>query len=163
MDHDEIAAALESFVPPPMRAELMHIGPLRIVNDAYNSNPGSVPAALDVLASIQAERRVVVFGEMRELGERSSELHERVARTLAECSIDLVVLVGRASEHMRDVISDASKNIRVESCTSVDVAGEFLRAELRSGDAVLLKASRAVALERVIERIRTRFEDRPSA
>ena len=105
LEHEEIAARLETFVLPPMRNEIDRIGGITIINDAYNSNPQSAVAAIDVLQSLSARgRRVVVFGEMRELGEQSPQMHKIIARRLAHNDIDRVVLVGAAGELMYDAI-----------------------------------------------------------
>ena len=160
LEHEQIAARLETFVLPPMRNEITRVGGITIINDAYNSNPQSAGAALDVLNSLPARgRRVVVFGEMRELGEQSAPLHDTVARRLAQSDIDRVVLVGAAGELMYDAIVESGMpTLCVERCATVEKCGEYLSGELRDGDVVLLKASRTVELERLLDPIRKRFE-----
>ena len=143
-----------------MRNEIDRIGGITIINDAYNSNPQSAVAALDVLQSLPARgRRVVVFGEMRELGEQSAQLHETIAMRLADNDIDRVVLVGAAGELMYDaIVENGMPTLCVQRCATVAKCGEYLSDELRDGDVVLLKASRVVALERLLDPIRKRFE-----
>lgn len=159
-DHDEIAARLESFVLPPMRNEVLTLGSVTVVNDAYNANPRSALAALDVLASLPCRgRRIVVFGEMRELGEHAAELHRQVAGRLASARVDCVFLVGVAAELMGDVLGDGGLfGPRIERFADAAACGERLLQEVQDGDIVLLKASRAVGLERLVEPLRRRLE-----
>lgn len=159
MEHDEIAARLEGYSLPAMRGEIVQVGALTIVNDAYNANPASVIAGLGVLDAVaDGGRRVGVFGEMRELGARSAELHERVAAGIADRRLDLVVLVGAAARLMGPTLRRSQGRAeQVELCENVEQAADLLAEALRPGDVVLLKASRTVGLERLIEPLRREF------
>jgi UDP-N-acetylmuramoyl-tripeptide--D-alanyl-D-alanine ligase len=109
-----------------------------VVNDAYNANPESMRAALAALASIGSGRRTwAVLGRIGELGEDSDAAHARVATVARESGVDVLVAVG-APEYGAD-----------REPPDVDAALELLRAELRPGDVVLVKASRAAGLERL--------------
>jgi UDP-N-acetylmuramoyl-tripeptide--D-alanyl-D-alanine ligase len=157
LSHEAVAARLESFVPPPMRGELLRLGGVTVVNDAYNANPHSALSALSLLESVaKGGRRIVVFGEMKELGPRSFELHGSVARRLREERVDHVVLVGRAGDLMYDALRGGDLfSPSVERVDSVEACAARLLSLLRDGDAVLLKASRAVGLERVLDVLTT--------
>jgi len=164
-DHDEIAARLESFVPPPMRNEVLEIGGVTVVNDAYNANPRSALAALEVLESLPCRgRRIAVFGEMRELGGQSAELHRQVAERLARGRVDRVYLVGVAAELMGTALEERQRSgPQVKRCADVDECAARLQADVRDGDVLLLKASRAVGLERLVGPLRQRLEATPVA
>ena len=156
-EHEQIAERLESFVALPMRTEVLEFGGVSVINDAYNANPESAIAAIDALEAMPAAgRRVVVFGEMRERGERSSELHRRVAERLREGDVNHVLLVGPAGEMMADVLrrEESLFGPQVDCCETVDACGERLLGMLRDGDVVLLKASRAVELDRLVGPLR---------
>jgi len=159
LDFPEAAARLESFVPPPMRNEIIEIAGVTVVNDAYNANPRSALAAIEVLEQLPCRgQRVAVFGEMRELGVQSAELHRRVAERLRESGIQRVLLVGEASRLMEDVLASGGLfGPLVERCADLEECLERLSGTLRAGDVLLLKASRAVALERLIEPLRARL------
>lgn len=165
MEHAEIAERLASFVPPPMRSEVLRLGGVTVVNDAYNANPHSALAAIATLDAVAAGgRRVAVFGEMRELGERSTELHRKVAERLRGEKIDHVVLVGAAVDLMHDALRGGDLFCpTVECCESVEACAARLASLLRAGDVVLLKASRAVGLERVVESLARRFAQSSAA
>jgi UDP-N-acetylmuramoyl-tripeptide--D-alanyl-D-alanine ligase len=159
LDYGEAAVRLESFVAPPMRNEILEFGGITVVNDAYNANPQSAAAAIEVLKQMPCRgRRVAVFGEMRELGAHSAELHRKVAEQLRVSGVDCVVLIGPAAGVMHAVLTQGGLfGPTVERCETVDECTERLAASVRPGDVVLLKASRAVALESLIEPLRERL------
>jgi UDP-N-acetylmuramoyl-tripeptide--D-alanyl-D-alanine ligase len=161
-DHQEIAQRLESFAALPMRTEVIRIGGIALVNDAYNANPESTIAAIETLEALPAAgRRIVVFGEMRELGARSAELHRRVGQRLRNSSVNRVLLVGAVRELMDDTLrSETLFGPQVDCCETVDDCREKLLHELRDGDVVLLKASRAVELDRLVEPLRAALDGR---
>ncbi|MBK9119642.1 MAG: UDP-N-acetylmuramoyl-tripeptide--D-alanyl-D-alanine ligase [Phycisphaerales bacterium] len=155
-DYPEAAARLETFTPPPMRNELLEFAGLTLINDAYNANPQSAAAALDVLQRMPCRgQRVAVFGEMRELGPRSADLHRQLAESLRESGVDRVVLVGAAVESMYDAMSSGGLfGPTIECCRDVTECQERLAETLQAGDVVLLKASRAVELDRLVVPLR---------
>ncbi|MEK7867067.1 MAG: UDP-N-acetylmuramoyl-tripeptide--D-alanyl-D-alanine ligase [Planctomycetota bacterium] len=150
---EETAARLADFRPSPMRMEPVEIAGVRFVNDAYNANPASTLLALDQFDVIEAEgRKIVVLGEMRELGDHAARLHARVGERVGRMKVDLFVAVGREMAAAAEAAHKAGRP--VEAVMTADEAAEALLARLRPGDLVLLKGSRAVGLERVLERLR---------
>jgi UDP-N-acetylmuramoyl-tripeptide--D-alanyl-D-alanine ligase len=155
---EEIADRLATFVPPPMRGEVLRLGRVTVINDAYNANPHSAMAAIEMLEALPcAGRRIAVFGEMRELGPESGALHRSVAERLRS-AVSHVVLVGRAGEWMGATLQDGGSLFapQVDWCDTVEECRARLRAIVRDDDVVLLKASRAVGLETVVEPLRDR-------
>jgi len=163
LDYAEAAVRLESFVLPPMRNEVIQVAGVTIINDAYNANPQSATAAIETLEQMPcAGRRILVFGEMRELGSQSAEMHRRIARRLRDSSVQRVILVGPATGPMQEVLADDGLfGPSVESCPDVPACLERLAATVHPGDVVLLKASRAVALDRLVEPLRERLTGAP--
>lgn len=158
--HEEIAARLRSFEPPPMRAELTQIAGVTVLNDAYNANPRSAALAIDTLESLPiAGRRVAVFGEMAELGRHSARLHRRVAEALSASRLNHVVLVGAAGDLMGEVFAGSRLyGPTMQRCDDVDACAAHLADWLAPGDALLLKGSRKVGLESVLVPLRRRLE-----
>ena len=154
-EQGEAAEALADFKPPEMRLERVEAGKVTILNDAYNSNPASLLAAVDVLAETPAKRRVLVAGDMLELGERAEELHARCGREIAEKGVDLVVGVGVLGGEIASAAAD--KGAEIARFDSVEAAGAKLVRMLKAGDVVLIKGSRAVQMERLVEPIREAF------
>lgn len=158
MEHDQIAARLATFTAPAMRHELIRAGGVTIINDAYNANPPSAFAAIDTLECFQAEgRKHVVFGEMRELGPRTGELHRSVAERLRQAQFARVLLVGAAADYMAESLQAPGLfNTRVTCVPDVNACVDELMSDLRDGDVVLLKGSRVVGLERLVPLVSAR-------
>ena len=138
----DCAAAIATLRAPDKRGEIIHHRGAILINDCYNSNPAALDAMVDALLSIPAKRHIVVAGEMLELGDSADELHRKCGAKMAAKRIDLVVGV---RGHAAALVEAAGANaIYVETPAE---AGAWLAANLREGDAVLLKASRGVRLE----------------
>jgi UDP-N-acetylmuramoyl-tripeptide--D-alanyl-D-alanine ligase len=145
----QAAAALSSIAPPDKRGQVMHLNGATIINDCYNSNPRALEAMIDTLASMKAERRILVVGEMLELGPTAEALHRECGKYAAEKKIDMVIGV----RGMARAVAEAAcgSGTQAQFVETPEQAGEWLARNLRQGDAVLLKASRGVKLERAID------------
>ncbi len=153
LDHgitpSEIAEALPALAPADKRGEVVHLGNITVINDCYNCNPKALNAMVDTLASMPAKRRIVVAGEMLELGPEGEELHRQSGEHVAKKAIDVLIGVRGLAESMVDAASKAG--IRAEFVPTPEQAGEWLARETKDGDVVLLKASRGVKLEKALE------------
>jgi UDP-N-acetylmuramoyl-tripeptide--D-alanyl-D-alanine ligase len=133
-----------------------------IVNDAYNANPDSMRVALETVAALgrrSGGRTIAVLGEMRELGDTATEAHRTVGRLAADLGFDLVVVVGDDAQPIGEGAATTSGWAGATvSAADADAALSALDGALRSGDVVLVKASRAVGLERVGEALARRPE-----
>lgn len=145
----EAVAALSSLAASDKRGQVIQVGDTTVINDCYNSNPKALDAMVDALATMPARRRIVVAGEMLELGLASDELHRRSGQHIAERGIDILIGV-RGQAHF--LVEAAGKHgTRAEFVNTPQEAGEWLARETRKGDVVLLKASRGVRLEGALE------------
>lgn len=151
----KIKRALESIAPADHRLQAVH-GPSGsiILDDTYNSSPAAVEAAIDTLIQIPGRRRVIVLGEMKELGSHSEELHRQIARKIYKEKLDLMFL-GQGDAL---VIADELKNLgfweeRIEANLQNPQLVSRLLKTLGKGDVCLIKGSRAVRLDEVIKRI----------
>jgi UDP-N-acetylmuramoyl-tripeptide--D-alanyl-D-alanine ligase len=142
---DAMADRAPGIVFSRLRGELVELPEKAIlINDCYNANPISMRAALDHLASLSTEgRRLAVLGEMRELGPDAAAYHREIGEYARQRGVERIIGVGvHASEYGPD-----------QEVRDADAAADALAAELRPGDAVLVKGSRAVGLERVAEKL----------
>ena len=145
----EIAEALASFAPGDKRGQVVRIGNITVINDCYNSNPKALSAMVEALAGMPAKRRIVVAGEMLELGPQGPQMHRDCGVHIAEKGIDVVIGVRGAAEAL--VLAARQGGARAEFVRTPEEAGEWLARETREGDVVLLKASRGVKLEKALE------------
>ncbi len=142
-----------------MRGEVRRIGGLSVIVDCYNANPLSVRAALDLLESHHASRRVVVLGSMLELGESARSLHRSVLEDALARDIDLVVATGIFAEVANG--EESADPDRLLVAQDWGAAYPELRPRLAGDEVVLLKASRGVALEGILPLLESDFGGAP--
>jgi len=155
----EIADALKTIAPPPQRGEVLHFREgFTVINDSYNSNPAALLGMVETLidGGRSAKRKIVVAGEMLELGETEKEIHAKTGEKLAASGIDFLIGVRGLAREMVESAKKAGLNQTMFFDNSVE-AGEFLASEIKSGDLVLVKGSRGVRTEKVIEKLFENF------
>jgi UDP-N-acetylmuramoyl-tripeptide--D-alanyl-D-alanine ligase len=154
-------AALEELRPEDKRGQVLVVRGATIINDSYNSNPEALKSMIAMLAKIPAQRRILVAGEMLELGPDAAALHAACGKDAAEAGIQIVIGVHGNADH----IVDAAQAGGAETLFVVtpEEAGAWLRDHLQPGDAVLLKASRGVRLERTLNLLAEPEKDAGSA
>jgi UDP-N-acetylmuramoyl-tripeptide--D-alanyl-D-alanine ligase len=145
----EAVSALATLAPPDKRGQVLQLGNITVINDCYNSNPKALHAMVDALAAMKAERRIVVAGEMLELGPAGPDMHRAAGQHIAEKKIDVLVGVRGMAQEMVD--GARHLGMEAEFVATPEEAAEWLAREARDGDVVLLKASRGVKLERALE------------
>jgi UDP-N-acetylmuramoyl-tripeptide--D-alanyl-D-alanine ligase len=132
--------------------EVTVIGGARVINDAYNANPASMAAALTALTSIKDGRRVAVLGDMLELGSSAPRAHFDVGRLAGAGGLSLLVLVGpHANEVKKGAVESGMAEEDIMVAPSPEGAASVLAERMRKGDNVLVKGSRGMRMERVIE------------
>jgi UDP-N-acetylmuramoyl-tripeptide--D-alanyl-D-alanine ligase len=147
----EATTALATLTPPDKRGQVLKLGNITVLNDCYNSNPKALNAMVDALAAMPAKRRIVVAGEMLELGPAGEELHREAGRHIAEKKIDVLLGVRGLAQAIVEGAKSKTAGVRAEYIATPEEAGQWLAHETREGDVVLLKASRGVKLENALE------------
>jgi UDP-N-acetylmuramoyl-tripeptide--D-alanyl-D-alanine ligase len=149
----KIVHALGSGWPAEHRGQVARVGRITIIDDAYNASPPSVTAALDMLAGLPG-RRIAVLGEMYELGRGAVTGHREVG-TAAAATVDLLIVVGAGATGIAAGAKAAGLDAsRILEARDRETALDLLRARLRDGDVVLVKASRGVELDLLVEALR---------
>ncbi len=143
----EISKAVEEYTPSNNRSQVITRGSNTILLDAYNANPSSMKAALENFKEMKASRKVVVLGDMMELGETSDAEHLELVRMLTGYAFDENILVGNALGKYKDEINALCFSTAQE-------AGEWLGKKEYSGTFFLIKGSRKMQLEKAAEKIR---------
>jgi UDP-N-acetylmuramoyl-tripeptide--D-alanyl-D-alanine ligase len=143
------AESLATLSPGDKRGEILNYAGATIINDCYNSNPRALDNMVRSLAQIPARRRIVVAGEMLELGPAADAMHRESGQNMARHGIDRLLGVRGLAKLMVEAAVEAGTN--AEFVNTPQEAADWLRREVKSGDVVLLKASRGVRLERALE------------
>lgn len=148
----ELARRLRTFIfEAPMRMEIKNLGGVLFVNDAYNASPTSMEAALLTFAEMKGpQRKWAVLGDMLELGEFSPETHYRIVKRALECGFERLLLIGPRMQKALHALGDRASG-KAQAFEETSDARAFLRRSVERGDAVLLKASRGMRLEKVLE------------
>ena len=147
--------ALEALTPGDKRGEVIalsgHWAGATVINDSYNSNPEALQSMIRALAARPAQRRILVAGEMLELGDFAPALHEACGKAAAEAGIDVVVGVRGNAAYLVEAATDArAAGLSAVFLPDAESAGEWLKQNLKAGDVALVKGSRGVKLERAI-------------
>jgi UDP-N-acetylmuramoyl-tripeptide--D-alanyl-D-alanine ligase len=153
LELDAIVAGLATGWAAPHRTEIVRLRGVTIVDDSYNASPGSVVAALELLAGLPG-RRLAVLGEMLELGEGHDAGHLAVGNAAARV-VERLIVVGSDAHGIVDGAIDAGMTPdHIQHVADGEAALEALRPRLRDGDVVLVKASRGVELDRLVDALR---------
>ena len=149
---EDAARGIAKMSPPPMRSHVERIGGVLLINDAYNSNPGSARAAIEMLRAAggpgsAGRQRVAVLGTMLELGPTTPALHDEIARLAVAAGFDLIVGVGEFAAALERVGAPAARMI---SAPDADAVWAKLASRLQPNAIILLKGSRGVRLEKLV-------------
>ena len=139
----DCCAALEEMRPTEKRGDVIEFRGASLINDCYNSNPRALESMVEALRKTKAKRRIVIAGEMLELGPEGAALH----RTCGEAMVGVDLVVGVRGLAQELVEGAKSKDIDAVFVETPEAAGKWLKKNVREGDVVLLKASRGVRLE----------------
>lgn len=150
---EQLREVIRSAKLPPQRMERVVVGGAVIIDDAYNANPASMRAALDGWMMMESSgRRIMVSGDMNELGSFSRAEHRRWGEVLGEMKLDYLIFVGpRSREAARAAAKSGFPGRRVLSVDDSRMAAELLHGILQPGDSVLIKGSRVMAMEEIVE------------
>jgi len=150
------------FKLPPMRMEKQICGGIVVVNDGYNSNPSSMSSALDEFSQlITSGRKVLICGDMLELGNYAERLHKEVGAKVADANIDVLWTVGPLSRFVaEEAIANGMPRENILSCETSEEMCSFVASQLKKDDTVLIKGSRRVKLESVSRQIENYFSGR---
>ncbi len=149
----EIKAALEEVTGAEHRLQIRRAGGLLVIDDAYNANPASCRAALQTLAEMKCRgRRIAVLGDMLELGDAAETEHRRLAETALTCGVDLLFLFGKLTRFTAESAAKAGMKNLFHTETQEDLI-EALKDAVQPGDLVLVKGSRSMRMEVVVDEL----------
>ena len=148
---EDAAGAIEGYVPSNNRSQMTDTGRNTLIIDAYNANPSSMEAALNNFAGIQAEHKVVMLGDMLELGDDSLAEHQAVLRKVVAMELDEVYLVGKEFGAALAVLPEAAE--KVLHFESSEELADWAEKDGIEGSVILIKGSRGCKMEKVVEKL----------
>lgn len=158
---NDFAESVKTLPTVPMRAEILQVANLTVLNDCYNANPTSVKNALDILANLgseQNQRLVFICGDMAELGVKSEELHAQLADYITKADVRLLITIGDlAKVTAKTAKSLAQYDLQIESFADTVSACNNLHKYIKDYDIVLVKGSRVAGLEMAVEKLKELF------
>lgn len=154
---EQAAEGLKKYQPSGMRQRVKIVNSIRFIEDCYNASPDSQQAALRMLSTVQAKRKIAVLGDMLELGAISEEAHKNAGLLAARNRIDVLMTYGELSQATAERALECGVPV-VKSFLDKNELADTLVSFLQEGDAVLFKASRGMALEDVINNIYDRIK-----
>ena len=149
LDARKVLRGISNFEQTGMRQKIVHSNGVDVIEDCYNANPDSMKAALAMFREYPCKRRFALLGDMLELGDLSREAHEEVGRQAAESGIDTLITYGEQAR--RTAVVAAAKGLTTLHANTYREAADALLRLMQPGDALLVKASRGMALEKVLE------------
>lgn len=159
LPEEDVIASLATSSKPEMRMQRMDAGGITILNDCYNANPASMRAGIETFLEFEPAarngRRVAILGDMRELGDTSERYHRELGRLVAHWKdeIDAVYCVGECSKWIVDDAKSHGFSSAIERFANSELAAKAIARKVRRGDLVLVKGSRGIKLERVVEQL----------
>lgn len=158
MTLDEVAASLYTVAPPPQRGEVLHFSEgFTVINDSYNSNPAALLSMIETLVDgAGTKRKIVIAGEMLELGSEEAVIHRETGKKIAASTIDMLIGVRGLAEQMVEGAKQGGIDARFAADS--DAAADLAAETVRGGDVILVKGSRGVRTEKVVEKLLAEFE-----
>ena len=156
MDVEKIKLGLENYTPSRMRMESKIFNGVKVINDAYNASPDSMKAALDILRSMDGERKIAILGNMFELGEFSREAHRNVGKYIGD-GVDILITVGQMAEEIaNEAIAMGMDPNQIYRTMTNDQVIRLLGGLVKKKDIILVKGSRGMTMEEIVHYLQER-------
>ncbi len=157
-DFNDVDTAAIPFSTAPMRGQIERVGEIRVMADCYNANPESMKSALESFDQVSTgSRRLIVLGDMLELGEESERFHRQIGELVGKLGVELAVFIGPMSQFMREAAVSAGMKMEDTLQYSNALSASNITEYIRPHDFVLLKGSRGIGLEEVLSALRNVF------
>ena len=150
---EEAARGLEKLEITDKRLSIKGKNGMKIIDDTYNASPDSMKAAIDVLTATKGFRRIAILADMFELGEESDAFHAEVGRYAANSGLDILIAVGSQARHMAEAAKEILGDEKVHYYETKELLINGIGSKISSGDVILLKGSRGMAMDQVVKKI----------
>ena len=155
MSYEELQKGLNNLETTAMRLDIIKKEKFTIINDCYNASPDSMKAAIDVLCNLKVKRKIVLLGTMKELGDESYNAHKEVGAYALEKAVDLVITLGEYSNAFKEGVEKTNyiSSTIFKTFDTYDNTINYLKNNLKEGDAILIKASRTMKFETIVNEL----------
>lgn len=156
---DDIRCGLLTYKGLAMRQQIHELDKITVIDDSYNASPDSIKSGIGVLMAVKnTGKKVAVLADMLELGERSSQAHFDLGIYAAESGVDAVVTVGKEAERIAEGAVEKNSRIFAKACKTNEEAFAELEKILSDGDCVLIKGSRGMHTDEIVEKLLTKYQ-----
>ncbi len=152
VDIEPAREALAEYKPNDMRLNIIDCGDFKLIDDTYNASPDSMKAAIDVLTSIEGNRKMAILGDMFELGRDSAAYHREIGDYAFQKGLDVVLSVGENAREIAEAFKE--KSMMAVHFQSKEMLLKVLQQWVRKGDIILIKGSRGMAMEEIVQAIK---------
>ena len=155
---ESVLAQTQTLKPFPMRGEIIYLSDdIILIDDSYNSNPAALESVLRDLSELDASRKVAILGDMLELGETQTFYHHQAGKNVVQLAWDMLITVGPLSHHMVEGALEAGMDkAHIASFENADEAADQAMTLLEPGDLVLVKGSRGIKMDKIVESLKKR-------
>lgn len=150
---EDIKEGLLTFKNVAMRQQISEINSVTIIDDSYNASPDSMKSAVNVLKSIGGGRKIVVMGDMLELGENSANAHYEIGRYIAIEGINILITIGNESKNASEGAKSVNQSTLVVHCNNNNEAYKYLESTIKENDKILVKGSRGTHTEEIVQKL----------
>jgi UDP-N-acetylmuramoyl-tripeptide--D-alanyl-D-alanine ligase len=151
---EDIKAGLERFKPLPQRGQILHVGDIIFLDDSYNASPDSVKSSINIFQAIKSDgKSIMVMADMLEIGVRSEEIHFNIGKYIALSGINILITVGNLAKFIGDGARSVDSNVEILYFINNDLALKELIFRIRSGDKILIKGSRGMKTEEILNNL----------
>lgn len=154
LSDEELRRGIASFVPTAMRMNIYENGRWRVLDDSYNASPASMKAAIDVLCAQGTGRKVAILGDMFEMGFYSEKGHREVGAYVASHPVELLLTAGHDALYLAEEAGKRNPELEIHSFENLEELQKKVFSLLRSGDIILVKASRGMAFDTISQMIK---------
>lgn len=153
---ENILKGIKDFELSKNRMEIIeNANGVKIINDCYNANFDSMKASIEALSRINSKQKIALLGDMLELGEYSKQLHEKVGSQVVKNKIDILITVGKESKNIaKQAFTEGMNKNQIYELETVEEAISLIKENVKTGDAILLKASNGMNFKKIVEAIR---------
>ena len=157
---EDIKRGLKNYVGVPMRQQIFRLGNITLIDDSYNASPDSVKSAINVLRSLKSDgRNILIFADILELGDKSSQIHFDLGKYIAFENINILLTMGEESKFLLNAVRQYSKqDVEVRHFDQIDEIYDFIKENIIEGDKILVKGSRGMQMDRICEFIKENFK-----